>query len=96
MNRSKAVLSVCCFFSLFLSTDMYAQGVQATLRGRVSDSSGASVPKAEIEVRNAETNVLVKTVSDGAGLYAAPYLIPGSYRLTARASGFKTFPILER
>jgi hypothetical protein len=91
MNRSIAVLSACCFFSLVLSANLFAQGVQATLRGRVADSSGASVPKVEIEVRNTGTNVVVNTVSDSAGLYSAPYLNPGSYIVTAKAPGFKTF-----
>ena len=70
---------------------VWGQRVQATLRGRVSDASGAAVPKVEIEVRNTETNVVLRTVSDSAGLYSTPFLNPGSYALTAKAPGFKTF-----
>jgi hypothetical protein len=65
--------------------------VQATLRGRVTDGSGAAVPKANIEVKNAATNVAVNTLSDSAGLYTIPFLNPGSYSVTANAAGFKTF-----
>jgi hypothetical protein len=65
--------------------------VEATLKGRVTDSSGAAVPNAKIEVRNTGTNVAVSTVTDSAGLYAVPFLSPGSYTVTAEAAGFKKF-----
>jgi len=91
MKRSRCVLLSCSFVSLLLAPAMWAQGVQATLRGRVFDKSGAAVPNVQIEVKNTGTNVAVNTTSDSAGLYTAPYLNPGDYTITATASGFKTF-----
>jgi hypothetical protein len=91
MNSSRLVFISCCLVSLFLAPASWAQGVQATLRGRVFDKSGAAVPNVQIEVKNTGTNVAVNTTSDSAGLYNAPYLTPGSYSITATASGFKTF-----
>ena len=91
MNRNIAFLSFCFLFSFLASTELLGQRVQATLRGRLSDTSGAAIPKAEIEVKNTETNVVVRTVSDSAGLFSTPFLNPGSYTLMAKVPGFKTF-----
>ena len=83
------------FYFLFVLSSfpagLWAQGVQATLKGRVTDTSGALVPNVKIEVKNTGTNVIVNTVTDSAGLYAVPFLNPGSYSVSAEASGFKKF-----
>ncbi|SPE38875.1 conserved exported hypothetical protein [Candidatus Sulfopaludibacter sp. SbA6] len=76
-------------FSLLLPVGLRAQGVQATLKGRVTDSSGAVVPGAKIAVTNTGTNVAFNTATDSAGLYSVPFLNPGSYSISAEASGFK-------
>jgi len=91
VSQNKAFLSFCCLLSLLPCTGLLAQRTQATLRGRISDASGAAVPKVEIEVKNTATNVVLRTVSDSAGLYSAPFLNPGSYAFTAKAPGFKTY-----
>jgi Carboxypeptidase regulatory-like domain/TonB dependent receptor len=69
----------------------WSQGVQATLKGRVTDASGAVVPNVKIEVKNIGTNVAVNTVTDSAGLYTVPFLMPGSYLVSAEGSGFKKY-----
>ena len=90
MNRGRATLFF-SFLCLLVPSGLWAQGVQATLRGRVADASGAVVPRVTIEVKNTATNVVLDTVSDSAGLYAVPYLNPGPYIVAAKAPGFKTF-----
>src|SRR5262249_889191 len=54
------------------------------------DPSGAIVPKAQVELANADTNVVVKQVSNEAGQFVFAGLAPGSYKLTVRLSGFRT------
>jgi hypothetical protein len=56
--------------------------------GRVTDPSGAIVPKAQITVHNQDTNVNVTTVSTGTGDYTVPYLKPGNYSVSAELEGF--------
>jgi hypothetical protein len=56
--------------------------------GHVLDSTGAVVPGAQIVVHNQETGVDTKTVTTGAGVYTVPYLIPGTYTITAIKTGF--------
>src|SRR5947209_4889407 len=58
---------------------LWAQGVEATLKGRVTDPSGAAVPGAKVEVKNTGTNQLTPTVTDSAGQYTVPFLQPGAY-----------------
>jgi hypothetical protein len=58
--------------------------------GRVTDQTGAVVPKAKITVHNVATNVDTKATATGTGNYTVPYLKPGVYQLSASAQGFET------
>jgi hypothetical protein len=71
----------------FFSTTLLSQN--ATFTGRVTDQSGAVVPKAQITVHNQETGIDVTTTTTGTGDYTVPYLKSGSYTLSAEAAGFK-------
>src|SRR4051812_18223245 len=84
-NRASCV-SLCV---LLAAAGLWAQGVEATLKGRVTDSSGAAVPGAKIEVKNTGTNLITPTVTDSVGQYTVPFLQPGMYTLTLEAAGFK-------
>ncbi|HYM12330.1 MAG TPA: carboxypeptidase regulatory-like domain-containing protein [Bryobacterales bacterium] len=68
-----------------------AQTDLSTIRGAASDPTGAVVPGAKITVVDVDTNLSRETVTTSGGDYEIPYLAPGTYRLTAAASGFKTF-----
>jgi hypothetical protein len=74
-----------------LAAGLYAQSVDATLKGRVTDASGGAVAGIKVEARNTGTNVASATVTDSAGQYTIPFLKPGAYSLTVEASGFKKF-----
>jgi hypothetical protein len=67
-----------------------AQVVGATLSGTVTDQSGAVIPNTEISIKNVATGVTRMVTADAAGFYVAPNLSPGSYEITATASGFST------
>ncbi len=68
-----------------------AQTDRATLRGTVSDPSGALVPEAGITVTEIATNLERKVASDANGNFEIPGLKPGLYRLTADKAGFRNF-----
>jgi hypothetical protein len=68
-----------------------AQTFSASISGTVTDASGAAVKGAQLKLLNTVTNdVRVQTSSD-AGAYNFTNLLPGTYKLTAAASGFKEF-----
>jgi outer membrane receptor protein involved in Fe transport len=64
--------------------------VNATLTGRVADANGAAIPGAKIEATNTATGSVVTVTTNDEGLYVIPQLAPGTYRVTAQKSGFRT------
>src|SRR5262245_22879983 len=74
-----------------VSTALVAQTERATVRGTVTDSSGAVVPDAVITVTDIATNRDRKTTSDVNGNYEVPDLQPGTIRIKADKVGFRSF-----
>jgi hypothetical protein len=80
------------FASLITLSASIAMGQAAgTLTGSVSDSSGAVIPNAPIEVRNVLTGFHTSTSSDSTGQFRVPNLAYGNYHLTISVSGFQPF-----
>ena len=74
---------------LFLVSCLSCLGQHApgTLRGRVTDPSGAVIPQATVSVTGAGGKTAT-AVSDSQGGYEIKGLSPGSYRVSASATGF--------
>ena len=73
-----------------LSKFASSQEVRATLGGRVSDPQGAVVPAAKVVVTSDDTDVKQQTVTNAQGNWIIQFLLPGHYRFTIAAPGFKT------
>ncbi len=67
-----------------------AQRITATIRGAVTDSSGAIVAGAKVTVTNEATGLTRTQQSNSAGNYNFPELPVGSYRIEVELAGFKT------
>ena len=65
----------------------------ATLSGVVTDPSGAVVPGAQVTVHSLATGLDRQLVTDNAGLYVAPSLVPGDYQVQVKASGFSQYTV---
>jgi Carboxypeptidase regulatory-like domain/TonB dependent receptor len=63
----------------------------AQLNGTVLDTSGRTVVKAEVNLREQGTNRSYSAVSNVAGYYVMPNLPPGRYDLTVAYSGFAKY-----
>jgi hypothetical protein len=72
-----------------LSGSLGAQSFTASLRGVVTDPTGAVIPDARVTITEAERSVEHPVVTDGAGRYNATALPPGKYTMTVEAKGFK-------
>ena len=83
--RTKYVVLI---FSL-LAVALWAQEGRGTIAGRVVDSSGAVVAGAGIGVTNVATGASFHSRTNEAGNYTIPFLLPGTYTLTAELPGFK-------
>ncbi len=71
-----------------IAPSAYAQGTNATVRGVVTDSTGALVSGADVSLKSQETKVVVytgKTLENGS--FVAPQVPPGEYQLTVSAEG---------
>jgi len=66
-----------------------AFGQTAQLTGTVNDKSGSSVPGAKIVATNIATGVARATVANESGNYLITALLPGGYRVSTEAPGFK-------
>jgi hypothetical protein len=87
--RRKTYLLVALASSLVPA--LSAQEVRASITGIVTDSQGAPVPGVSVVVTNLSSNASVTQQSNESGIYLAPFLAPGSYRLTSEKQGFKRF-----
>ena len=65
-----------------------AQSTYSALTGVITDPSGAVVASAKVEVVNQSTHDVRSAVSNEAGLYRFPDLVPGAYDLSVSAEGF--------
>ena len=67
---------------------LFAQGVTATILGTITDTSGAAIPGANIQVKNVSTGQTTTSQSDGQGRYRVPDLPVGNYQVQASKDGF--------
>jgi type 1 fimbria pilin len=75
---------------LFLSAaSLNSQSSNASLTGRVTDSTKAVVPSAKVIVINTGTRVHYETVTNEIGSYYVTNLSPGTYRIEVEKLGFK-------
>lgn len=68
-----------------------AQIDRGTIEGLVKDPSNAVVPGASVKIVQTATNVAYDLVTNAEGLYTAPNLPVGTYRVVIQAPGFATF-----
>jgi len=66
-----------------------AQGGNAQLGGIVQDPGKALIPGVTVTAINVDTNVTTTTLTNEAGAYNFPSLLPGTYKVSAELTGFK-------
>src|SRR5579863_3947498 len=86
-----AVLFLVFGLSVLSSAPLYAQGTAGKILGTVTDQSGGAIAGATVIVTDVDRNVPRTLVTDQAGAYSAPNLLPGNYKVRSEAKGFKAF-----
>ena len=84
-NIRLALAFLACIFTA------YGQVSTGSIRGTVSDPSGAVVPDAVIVLTNIRTGVVQSVKSDNSGNYLIDFVPTGEYKITAEMTGFKKF-----
>src|SRR5579864_7075 len=69
----------------------FGDNLYASIRGTVTDPSGAVVPGAQLTATNVATGISYKATSSNDGLFAFLQLPIGDYSVKVEKSGFKTF-----
>src|SRR5437588_12596752 len=69
----------------------WSQSSNGSVRGTVQDQTKAVIPGVAVVVVDQATGVETKAVSNEAGLYVFPALVPGMYRITADHPGMSKF-----
>jgi Carboxypeptidase regulatory-like domain len=90
-----AFLALFAIAFLLSPSSANAQLSAGSVTGIVRDSSGSVVADASVTLRNLDTTIEHKTVSNDAGNYVFLNLGPGRYALEATAPGFATKRVAE-
>lgn len=77
--------------SALLGTTAYAQTSRGTVTGAVTDATKAAVPGATVDIISKDTNITRSTTTNEQGLYRFDAVDPGTYDVTVKAQGFKTY-----
>ena len=86
--RTKRVAAILVVSGGLWTGHLFAQGTTATILGTVSDSSGATIAGASVQVTNVGTGQSQTVVTDTAGRYNVPDLPVGNYEVQASREGF--------
>src|ERR1700682_5434759 len=87
-SYGRQVVLVVLMFFMTRAVQVSAQVVGGTILGTIADRSCAVVPQASIFIKNLANGLTRTVTTDPAGYYTAPNLLPGTYEVTASASGF--------
>jgi trimeric autotransporter adhesin len=83
--------AVACLLLLLASaTSVSAQQFTGGVRGAVKDANGV-IPGVTVTLTNEATSISRDTVTNEAGQYNFPAVPPGTYSLTVRLTGYKTY-----
>jgi Carboxypeptidase regulatory-like domain len=77
-----------CFLVLVTGIAALGQAGRGKISGTVSDTTGAVIPGAQVELLDRATGVKQHTTASTAGLYTFISLNPGVYEVTASHTGF--------
>src|ERR1700692_3131467 len=91
-NPMKSLAYVLVCFLCAATSTAHAQGVGSSgeITGAVTDSSGAALPRATVNVVDTQTDLKRTVVADGTGQYRVAGLSPATYDVSAELSGFAT------
>jgi outer membrane receptor protein involved in Fe transport len=89
MRSAKTLTLV--LITLLASLNAAGQQITASIRGTVSDPSGAIVPAATVTAKQVETGLTRVAITDRQGEYVLVELPIGHYQLEIQAKGFQTY-----
>ncbi len=87
---TKAVWPFGFIVVLLYCLPLLPQTTTGRILGTITDPSGAALPRATVTILDVQRGTTRSLFTDETGVYFAPDLIPGTYKVRAEAEGFKT------
>ncbi len=88
---SMLILALAFLIGGFNRAEAQSQAINGQIEGVVADANGATVPNANVTVKNIESGLEKTVTSDSDGVYRVPLLPLGTYRITIEAANFKKY-----
>jgi hypothetical protein len=83
------LLVACCMLLVLAPPKASGQAVYGSVLGTVTDPQGGAVAGAKVTVTSIEKGTAEETTTNESGNYTVTHLIPGTYKISIEASGFK-------
>ncbi|MEK6322317.1 MAG: carboxypeptidase-like regulatory domain-containing protein [Acidobacteriota bacterium] len=94
ISKLVQIASVILLFSLLSPAPLItAQSTSGTLTGKVFDTASRPVTDAKVTVVNENNGNARATRTDATGTYTMPFLVPGTYAISASITGFDGGPV---
>lgn len=89
-HRIDLFVSLSLFVTLPTAALPQSDASTASIKGTITDQSGAVVANAQVKVISIDRGAEHTTTSDGWGNYVVPFLSPGLYEMRVETKGFET------
>src|SRR5215468_3648093 len=92
-SRLLHALAIAVFATMVLLAPAIASAQEArgTITGKVRDANEAAMPGAQVRITDVARGTTITVTTNDAGLYQAPYLLPGTYQVVVEVNGFKKY-----
>lgn len=91
INRPSIIALIVCGVNLLFGQNAVSQTTSGTISGVISDPNGAVLPRAAVTITQTQRNVTQTGVTNDQGSFRFLQLPPGTYNLSVKAPGFRTY-----
>ena len=87
--RLLAILAMLSFWTWNVPAQVSTGGLSGTVR----DAQGSPIVGATVKIRDEDTGMLRRAITDSAGRYSIPSVSPGYYRVSVGQQGYRSAEI---
>src|SRR5438270_7477866 len=88
VRTSARMTAFACICVVLFCPFVFSQGSAGRILGNITDQTGAVIPGVTVTIRDVDRGVVRTVITDEAGVYNAPNLLPGTYTIRAELAGF--------
>ncbi len=91
LHRVLTCIAILLLTALAGPASVGAQVLYGSLVGNITDDTGGALPGATVTITQTETGASHEAVTDNSGAYRFSTVQPGTYTITVKLTGFRTF-----